>query len=63
MDAGEAAALAGELKFAFKRYGVQPQNKVTVHFVSKDGANLEITFDPFQGALNSAFEGPPKRRD
>lgn len=61
MDAGDAAALAGEIRYAFKRYGVQPQNKVTVRFVSKDGADLEITFDPLQGAINSAFDAPPRR--
>lgn len=60
MDAGDAAALAGELRYAFKRYGVQPQNKVKVEFVCKDGSSLEITFDPLQGAINSAFEAPPR---
>lgn len=63
MDAGDAAALVGELRYAFKRYGVQPQNKVVVHFVSKDGASLEITLDPSQGAISSAFEAPPKRSE
>ena len=53
--------LAGELKFVFKRYGVQPQNKVLVRFVSKDLATVEITFDPLQGAVNSLFEAAPRR--
>lgn len=61
MDAGDAALLVGELKYAFKRYGVRPQNKVIVKFVTIDGATVEVTLDPLQGAINSGFESAPPR--
>lgn len=61
MDAGDAALLCGEMKFTFKRFGVRPQNKVVVRFVTMDGATVEVTLDPLQGAINSGFEAAPPR--
>lgn len=61
MDAGDAALLVGELKYTFKRYGVRPQNKVTVKFTTMDGATVEVILDPLQGAINSGFEAAPPR--
>jgi hypothetical protein len=61
MDAGEAALFVGELKYAFKRYKVRPQNKVIVRFVTIDGAEVEVTLDPLQGAINSGFTAAPSR--
>lgn len=61
MDAGDAALFVGELKYAMKRYGIRPSLKVVVKFTNIEGAEIEVTLDPLQGAINSGFEAAPPR--